>query len=334
MIKNRIRIEWFTALMFFTLSAACAGEPSIINKSDFIPDNGCYTGIFTGGESIVAVEKRMKVKFAINMVFSSFQTGNESLPLGFIEANWALGHLSSFTIEPQLWTLQEIIDGKHDNSFKRWAGDAAKFGKPIMIRPMHEMNGNWYAWSGVKNGGGETKGYGDPSKPDGPERYVDAFRHIHRIFDEAGAANIIWVWCPNDDVGQNEWNGPWNRIANYYPGDEYVDWLGMDVYNWGDGAGFIWRDFSSMYSGIYYDMEAINKDKPMLIGEFASEDDGSRKAGWMKDAFFQIRNNFKRIKAFVWFNIYKERKWPIDSSPESLKAFQEAMNDPYFKKGF
>ncbi len=85
-----------------------------------------------------------------------------------------------------------------------------------------------------------------------------------------------------------------------------------------------------MYSAPLQELESVNHDKPVLIGEFASEDNGSSKGEWMKDTFYQIKNHFPRIKAFIWFNIYKERKWPIDSSDASLKAFREAMSDNYF----
>lgn len=328
-------MKWFAIVLSLLLCSAFsvpsnAKEPSIKHKSELLTKQGCYTGVYLNGETIMDYEKYTKKKVAIAMFFSAILTGGESFPNSLAEANWSLGHLTSLTIEPQMWSLQSIIDGKHDDTWKSWAKDVAKFGFPIMLRPMHEMNGNWYGWSGFKNGGSEMKGFGSPTKADGPERYVAAWRHIHSIFTKLGATNVIWVWCPNVDVGL----GDWNKIANFYPGDEYVDWMAMDAYNWGfaDSAvpGGRWQNFTELYGKVYSELEAINSNKPMMIGEFASEESGGDKGAWIKDTFSTMKTKFPRMKGFVWFNIYKERKWHINSTPKSLNAFREAMKDPYF----
>ena len=71
----------------------------------------------------------------------------------------------------------------------------------------------------------------------------------------------------------------------------------------------------------------------MMIAEFGSpefEYNDIDKAGWITDAFNQIKNNCPKIKLILWFHINKELDWRINSSTSSLQAYQKAINDPYF----
>lgn len=176
--------------------------------------------------------------------------------------------------------------------------------------------------------GGETLGYGDPGKPDGPEKYVDAYRHVHDLFKQLGANNVIWVWSPNEG---NPVGASWNALENYYPGDAYVNWLGMDGYNWGTSRPWSrWRSFDEIFGDFYGRLTKLAPGKPIMIAEFASSEQGGNKASWITNTFQRIKTDYPRIKAFIWFDIIKETEWAIDSSLESLAAFQKAMQDSYY----
>jgi hypothetical protein len=243
-----------------------------------------------------------------------------------------------YTLTNANFTLQSIIEGRHDNYIRRWASQIQAWGRPIFLRWGHEMNGSWYPWDGVHNGGETTTEFGDPAKADGPERYVAAFRHIHALFQEAGADNVRWVWCPN----MENWSeypaglpGTWNLAANYYPGDDCVDWLSLDAYNPGTSQpGFKWASFDALMQATYDDLTALNADKPVMIAEFASAEVGGDKAAWIADAYRQIKTRYSRVKAACWFHVNKETNWRIDSSPSTLAAFKLAISDPYFLPGF
>jgi hypothetical protein len=180
--------------------------------------------------------------------------------------------------------------------------------------------------------------YGDPKKPDGPERYVDAWRHIHNIFENEGTKNAIWVWCPNDvTVPDMEWNKP----ENYYPGDAYVDFVGCDLYNVGYYEGkTYWLDFRDQFkknSGL--EIYTKHKSKPFMLAEVGSSPEllpnvAGPKAKWILNAYDSIKNEYPNIKAVCWFSKDKrtvgERDWRLDSSPESLEAYRKALSDPYF----
>jgi endoglucanase len=232
--------------------------------------------------------------------------------------------------------LEGIIDGLYDTYLTSWAEGMRNFGKPVLLRFGHEMNGDWYPWSGVKNGGGTMNGYGSPDLPDGPERYVGAYRYIHDHFIKNGVDNVLWVWCVNAPFEVMERSlGSWNNAAAYYPGDDYVDWLYFDGYNWGSSAfgqqfNAKWTSFDEIFGSSYAELQAINSEKPIIIGEFASTEEGGDKAAWVKEAFSVIRNKYPQIRAIIWFHIDKETDWRINSSKASLKAYREAVADDYW----
>ena len=315
---------------------------ALINYRD-IP--GVYLGTFHGtSSSSLSLFEKIGKSIAISATYLSFPTGFNS---GFLTANASVGRISLLTLEYQPGAgpnmqgyegkiLEAIPDGVFDDHLIKWAEGVRKFGKPVFLRFGHEMNGDWYPWSGVKNGGGKLDGYGSPEIPDGPERYVNAFRYMHDLFSEHGAENVLWVWCPNAPFEVMEHSlGPWNNVASYYPGDDYVDWLCFDGYNWGGSAfgqqfNAQWQSFEDIFGSSYAELQTINTDKPILIGEFASTEDGGDKSVWIRDAFNAIRYDFPQIRGLVWFHIAKETDWRINSSDEALNAFSEAVADDYW----
>ena len=128
----------------------------------------------------------------------------------------------------------------------------------------------------------------------------------------------------------------WNNAENYYPGDAYVDWLCFDGYNWGESSfgqqfNSQWESFDDIFKESYQRLQKISKEKPIIIGEFSSTEEGGNKADWVADAFEKLENDYSQIKAIVWFHIAKETDWRIDSSPESLEAFRSALDgNPYW----
>ncbi len=292
-----------------------------------VPERGCYTGVFPGYRTVFDVEKLVGKRMVLVLSFTDRWGPPYRFPTGYCEILWETGHLPVITWQPQT-DLASIIAGEWDPYILDWAQAAREYGHPVMLRFGHEMNGTWYPWCGVRNGGGGTTGYGDPEKPDGPERYVDAYRHIHDLFERIGARNVIWVWAPNEGnpVGER-----WNKIENYYPGDGYVDWLGMDGYNWGTSRPWShWRSFDELFGELYRRLTALAPGKPVMIAEFASSEEGGDKALWIGEAFRHLKESYPHVKAFVWFDIVKETDWAIDSSPESLAAFRRAMRDSYY----
>ena len=304
-----------------------AGAVVVSAQKILPPATGCYIGCFASGGATNFKTLTGK-DLAIDMQFFNF---NSSFPSSFANNAVQSGSVPSIAWEPwdgnvngTKFSNQSIIDGKHDTYLKTFAAAAKQFGKPLFIRFGHEMNGNWYSWDGTHSGGSTATGYGDKTKADGPERYVDAYRHVWQVFKDASVGNVTWIWCPNCDAVPNE---TWNDATNYYPGDQYVDWVGMDGYNFGSVQG-AWRTFSNIYSIPYDKLTKYNK--PMLIGEFASGESGGDKAVWITDCFKLLKTTFPKIQAFTWFNVNKEADWRINSSVAAQTAFKTALADSFF----
>jgi hypothetical protein len=207
----------------------------------------------------------------------------------------------------------DILAGKWDKYITQFAKDAAAYGKPVMIRWGHEMNGNWYPWSGAQNG-------------NSAESYVKTYRYVYDLMKKNGATNLIWVWCPNNDSVPNE---PWNEVTKYYPGDNYVDWVGIDGYNFGTSQSWShWVSVDEAFSTIYGKLQEKFPGKPVIIAEFGCSSSGGDKAIWIKDFFAKIRTRYPNVKAWVWFNINKETDWRFSSDETSRKAFMAELATP------
>lgn len=207
-----------------------------------------------------------------------------------------------------------INDGSQDAVIRSHALALRAFGHPVFLRWAAEMNGNWFAWGGPQNG-------------NDPMAFVQAWRHIHHIFDQVGVTNVAWVWAPNADSKPGGIDSSsWNNWRNYYPGDAYVDWVGIDGYNWG---GDYWQSFGDMFEPVYRDYAAR---KPIMLAETSSVEDGGSKAEWIGDAASWMKTH-NAVKALVWFDTNTSSTgidWRVDSSAASLAAFQRLANDPYF----
>ena len=224
--------------------------------------------------------------------------------------------------------LGAIAGGAADAQIARIGRQLATVPGTVLLEPGWEMNGNWsdYRWQGVANGGDAGA----------PARYRDAWRRIVRIFREQGASNVRWVFNPN--VGNPlTWRATgashWNWYANYYPGDEYVDYVGMHGFNAPTVFGAAWASFDVLFDGesadrMLSDVIARFPGKPVIIGEFGSEEgSGDAKAQWIRSAYRRLRSHPSVVGA-VWFNMDKETNWRVDSSGSALQAFREVLADP------
>jgi len=109
-------------------------------------------------------------------------------------------------------TLEKIISGNYDVYITEWANQAKNYKRAIFIRFGHEMNISNYSWNGLYNGGATQNAYGAANKPDGPERYVDTYKHVWNIFNQVGATNVTWVWAVNHNDNPTD---NWNTKSNY-----------------------------------------------------------------------------------------------------------------------
>lgn len=125
--------------------------------------------------------------------------------------------------------LDAVNRGSEDEFITGLADRIREFGAPLFFRPWREMNRSGTPWGGPQSNTDDDT--------DGPQKYRQAWRRMHRIFNARGAMNAIWVWSP----GCKNWPElDYNHWSNYYPGDAYVDWVACDAYNWGTTTGGGW----------------------------------------------------------------------------------------------
>jgi hypothetical protein len=280
-------------------------------------DDGAWLGLFTekGPEDMTEIQsfrQSLGRGFASLMWFTDFE---HPFPAAAAQNAWDAGSIPNVTWEPWFWSdnekihLADINAGTWDSYISKWGAAAAKFGKPIFVRWGHEFNGDWYPWSVAKNG-------------QDPANYVKAYRRVHDLVVKAGASNVTWVWCPNAGTSPaQEWNDP----LKAYPGDEYVDWIALDGYDFDGNASF-----ADLFSKIY--IEVIQAfAKPIYVGEFATGRVGSEKAAWLDEMRGSLASQFPGIKGVVYFSVKKERDWRLDDSPAALAGAKNVFSKPFFK---
>lgn len=205
------------------------------------------------------------------------------------------------------FSLQKIIDGDLDNALSINVVDEVKrYNKPVMISFLNEMNGDWYPWCGIYQGGDGTTEFGDSSKADGPERYIATYRHVVELFRAGGVNNVTWLFQANDISYPNE---NWNSIDAYYPGDEYVDWVGISLYV-ADAPDDEWASFETRMELVYNELIFLFPNKPIMlaewgVGEFPEKGD---KAAWISEAFTTLQSKYTCIKCAIYYHA----KWEND----------------------
>jgi hypothetical protein len=210
--------------------------------------------------------------------------------------------------------LRDVIGGKYDAYISDWAAGAAAWGKPLFVRLCHEMNGSWYPWSERANGNRRGE-------------FVRAWRHVVDLVRASGATNVTWIWAPNEF---ESYEGI--PIRRLYPGDAYVDWLGISGFNWGNGQrGSLWRSFDKTFSRSYPRVRAISPGKPIMLAEIGSSERGGSKARWLRNAFSNRIPRMPSVRAVVYWNRADEgMDWPIETSRASRAAFRRAIASPLY----
>jgi hypothetical protein len=238
------------------------------------------------------------------------------------------------------YSLQSIIDGDWDEprkgseGLRSWCRQAAALGYPILAEFGTEANGAWFPWNGKWNGGARTDGYGDPELADGPERFRDAYRHVVSLCREEGADQITWFFHVDAD-GQPA--ARWNRPLAYYPGADYVDWLGISFYG-SLSSRWDWEQLRAGLDRIYPELVRVGEADglPLALLEFGVREDTERrgrKARWIDQASRDLRTRYPALEAASWWN----EEWndpvehvdvTVDSSPSALRAYRRLVSSP------
>ncbi|MEU9739065.1 glycosyl hydrolase [Micromonospora chersina] len=207
------------------------------------------------------------------------------------------------------YRLSRIVDGHFDSYLRSWAEGVKSLGYPVAIRFAHEMNGDWYPWCEKANG-------------NRPGEYVEAWRHVHDVFEEAGATNVIWVWSPNA-----RWNKTTAHLSGFYPGDDYVDWVGTTGY-YGTGTWSTYSSFDAIFGPTIAEIRTFSR-RPLVVTETGATDAGGRKAQWIRETFGALPKH-RDVIGLIWFEVDKELDWRIAGSPAASAAFAQSVAAPRY----
>ncbi len=205
-------------------------------------------------------------------------------------------------LDQPAYALAGIAAGKYDNYIAQFAKGIRNQRWPVVLRFAHEMNGNWYPWSEQRAG-------------NRPGDYVRAWRHVHALFDRVGATNVIWVWSPNIIRAV-----PGVSLQALYPGDRYVDWVGVVGYGVRESTA------ATTFDPTLAVLRQITH-RPVLITETGAQP-GATKAVWTSD-FFRWLNLHHEVIGFIWFERDKSTggrtDWRFTADPLTLRAFRNGI---------
>lgn len=229
--------------------------------------------------------------------------------------SWEPHDWENRSVEQPEYALRRIVSGEHDAYIRRWARAAAAWDQPFFLRFAPEMNGDWRPWSPGVNG-------------NTPEQFVRSWRRLHNIFKQEGATKARWVWSP---IVHYDGAAPYESV---YPGDEYVNWVGIDGYNWGDHKPWGWQSFTDIFDRSYEIMGNLTR-KPLMLPEIASAESGGDKAAWIRQSFLRdIPERYPRVRAVVWFDADKETDWRVNSSTATREAYRKVAANSRYQRRF
>ncbi len=296
------------------LSVAC----TVVITAEKQEPTGCFIGAFFADDptakDIAQFKKDYGKKPYIVMIFIEW---NAFIRPKIISSVYGQGSALMVTWEPWSFVGKKGIDfdrllaGGYDDYIRKFASQLKGIKKDVYIRFAHESNGDWYPWSVARLGN---------------EKYIAVYRHVKDIFDSLDVTNVKWVFAVNwEDIPKS------NSYALGYPGDTYVDYMGIDGYNWGASQSWSrWMGFSEIFKKRYDEIAAAYK-QPIMISEFSSSGAGGDKRAWIEGAMVTMRQ-LKRVVGFVIFNVDKETDWSFPAGTDGGKELKKQLESGYFKE--
>ena len=275
------------------------GSMTALKKPDTILFGAYDAGFPKDTSGFIELESDLRFRFPIISFYSAWgDKPDQQFPMRMIETIDRLGSVPMITWEPwvtdfdprlrpnlpavqqrEYASLNAVAKGDYDFYIVPWAKAAAAFKKPIFLRFAHEMNDPYrYPW-GPQNG-------------NRPEDFIGAWRHVHEVFEKMGATNVLWVWSPHISM-------PW--FEYYYPGEGYVDWVGLGILNYGNVASWSrWWTFHQILEKSYATL--LKFGKPMMVCELGTLKEGGEMLEWYRQAFYHLEHTYGGIKSLVFFN--------------------------------
>ncbi len=306
---------------------------SRLNKDSLLKSKVILLGAFDNEskesfENIMNFEDTLKTTFPLIHIYTAWgSTEEEKFPRLQVKAIAGMGSVPVITWEPWLTDfdaeeipnlrkpeerdkggMADIASGLYDSYLRQWATEAKEFKNLIILRIGHEMNDPYrYPWGPHHNKASD---------------FIAAWRHIYNVFQAVGATNIVWVWSPHPAYGWFE---------AFYPGNKYVDYIGIGILNYGTVAPWSqWWTFDEMFGKPYLELKKFGK--PIMITEFGSLSVGGERSRWFSEALRTLPWKYPEIKSVVFFHYSYDKtttqqplNWYIKNDPQTAKAITRQL---------
>lgn len=218
--------------------------------------------------------------------------------------------------------MYDILRGRHDAQFRKLAQDIKSYGHPVLFRLNNEMNTDWTSYCGMQ------------TMLD-PDVFIMTWRRLYNIFIEEGVDNCIWIWNP---IATSCPYSNWGDMLNYFPGEDYVQMLGLTYYQMNNGAVNSFKSFKEMYTELYQKNTPYFDNYPAVLGEFGCAAGGDYVYDWSKSDYVVPDNlELRRQHQAEWitgmFDCFLKKNEPGYEFAKNIKvAIWFSAND-YAKMG-
>ena len=304
-------------LMAVGLARPAAGQDAEARAADYlVPRGHAYLGAYVQLDPVVkgdigAFERLVGRKHAAYLRYVGY---GEPFP-----HQWAAQVVAAGAMPQIAWEPNNGLTEVHDDTYLRgWAQAARHPGAPVLLRYASEMNGAWMPYSG------------------NPDEYIRKWRLVYRVMRET-APNVVMIWCP--------FGVPRSTIPLYYPGDDYVDWVGVNiyavVYNNGDPKQPATDTQMDQLSFVY---KTYADRKPIAICEYAATHfcraaqrattDFCLKS--TREFYDALPKLFPRVIFVSWFSVeanadgLADNDYAVTTDPAVLALYKEIIAGDYF----
>jgi Glycosyl hydrolase family 26 len=317
--RRQGRSRWIFAAVAVVVVAAIAASVIIYKRSSDSPGplpvnlpsaSGSYLGVFVKGSpdtysGITNFASITKSSPDVVMYYSGWYV---PFPTGFANTAANNGAVPLVQMDPDKIKVAAIASGKYDGYLSSYAEAVRAYRHPVIMSFGHEMNGNWSSW-----------GY----KHTPATVFVAAWRHIVTLFRALGAKNVTWLWTVN--IINNTQSGKIPSPVPWWPGNQYVNWVGIDGYylkpNW---------HFAPLFGPTIGVIKNLTSD-PILIAETGAVP-ASNQSKKISDLFAGI--HLYGLLGFVWYDTTNSvgDRFGINQNPGALAAFHKG-SETYHRPG-
>jgi len=317
--KRADRLQWFQP---YANKASLMKDPDRILLGAF--DNRMKESL----ESIVTLEDSLHTTFPLIHIYTAWgDKPEQEFPVRQVEGILGAGSVPVITWEPWLSAfdkeqhpqlrmaesrdkggLKDVAAGAYDFYIRKWAQAARDAGKTVIVRLGHEMNDPYrYPWGPQNNTAAD---------------FIAAWHHVHTVFAEEKANNVLWVWSPHPAYGY---------FKEFYPGDSLVDYIGINTLNYGAVASWSkWWTFKDIFGKCYDEIAKFNK--PVMLTELGSLEVGGSRSKWFAAALDSLPSRYPAVKSVLFFHFSEDNtttqqtlNWYVRDDTATTRAIRRSL---------